>query len=90
VSGQRETLESRGYFDNISIYIFNENLTKYPTYTGRQRIVPGPSLPCHTFEKAASVESVAWIASINDSATSKVALVTDLISKLWNARIFTM
>lgn len=70
--------------------MFHENLKQYPTNTGRQRVIPCPSLPCHALEKATSMESVAWIASINDSATSKVALVTDLVSKLWNARILTM
>ena len=78
------------YFDNTSIEIFHENLKQYPTNTGWQRIVPCPSLPCHALEKAASMESVAWIASINDSATSKMPLVADFVSKLWNARILTM
>ena len=36
------------------------------------------------------MESVAWVASVNDGATRKVALVTDLVSKLGDARIFTM
>lgn len=78
------------YFGNTLIEIFSHDLNESPTNTGRQRVVPCPSLPSHALEKATSMESVAGIASINDSATSKVALVTDLVSKLWNARVFTM
>lgn len=78
------------YFGNTSTELFHENRKPYPTNTGRQRVVPCPSLPCHALEKATSVESVAWIAPVNDSATRKVALVADLVSKLWNARILTM
>lgn len=65
-------------------------LKEHPTNAGRQRVVPGPSLPSHALEKAASMESVARIASIDDGAASKMALVTDLVSELGNAWVFTM
>lgn len=78
------------YFGNTLREIFSDNRNESPTNTGRQRVVPRSSLPSHALEKATSMESVAGIASVNDSATSKVALVTNLVSKLRDAGVFAM
>lgn len=75
------------YYPTNKLY---KHLKEHPTNAGRQRVVPGPPLPSHALEKAASVESVARIASIDDGAACKMALVTDLVSELWNAWVFTM
>lgn len=68
------------YFDNTSIEILHENQKQYPTNTGWQEDSPMPFSPLSCTWEAASMS--VWIASINDSATSKMPLVADFVSKL--------
>ena len=59
------------------------------THTGRHRLVPHPPVPTQAGQSIAAMHCIAWVAAVENHSVCEVAVVSDSVAVVWNARVLT-